>query len=56
MSNIADRKLFVGGLPPFTTQESLYQFFASYGDIEECKIIMDRQTRRSKGYGFVRYW
>jgi len=48
-----DRKVFVGGLSSETTQENLSTFFRQFGEIEEVKIIMDKQTNRSKGYGFV---
>jgi len=46
-------KIFVGGLPYHTTDDSLRQFFDVYGDIEEAVVITDRQTGKSRGYGFV---
>ena len=46
-------KLFVGGLPYHTTDETLREFFLQYGDIEEAVVIHDRGTGKSKGYGFV---
>lgn len=46
-------KLFVGGLPYHTTDETLRAFFLQYGDIEEAVVIYDRNTGKSKGYGFV---
>lgn len=46
-------KLFVGGLPYHTTDKSLREHFAVYGDIEEAVVITDRQTNKSRGYGFV---
>lgn len=46
-------KLFVGGLPYHTTDKSLRDHFAVYGDIEEAVVITDRQTGKSRGYGFV---
>lgn len=46
-------KLFVGGLPYHTTDKSLRDHFAVYGDIEEAVVITDRQTSKSRGYGFV---
>lgn len=46
-------KLFVGGLPYHTTDKSLREHFAIYGDIEEAVVITDRQTNKSRGYGFV---
>lgn len=46
-------KLFVGGLPYHTTDKSLREHFSIYGDIEEAVVITDRQTNKSRGYGFV---
>lgn len=46
-------KLFVGGLPYHTTDKSLRDHFSIYGDIEEGVVITDRQTGKSRGYGFV---
>ncbi|XP_076338792.1 RNA-binding protein 38-like [Tachypleus tridentatus] len=46
-------KIFVGGLPYHTTDKSLRQFFEGFGDIEEAVVITDRQTGKSRGYGFV---
>jgi hypothetical protein len=46
-------KIFVGGLPYHTTDKSLRDFFEPYGEIEEAVVITDRQTGKSKGYGFV---
>ena len=47
------RKLYVGNLSYNTTDESLHQFFAQYGNVESAKVIMDRETGRSKGFAFV---
>ena len=46
-------KIFVGGLPYHTTDSSLRKYFEVYGDIEEAVVITDRQTGKSRGYGFV---
>ena len=46
-------KIFVGGLPYHTGDESLKEHFQAYGEIEEAVVITDRQTGKSKGYGFV---
>jgi RNA recognition motif-containing protein len=51
---VVDRKLFVGGLMPFTNEQALGAHFQHFGAIEEVKIIYDKHTGRSKGYGFVR--
>jgi RNA recognition motif-containing protein len=47
------KKLFVGNLPYTTTNESLGEFFAQYGEVLSAAVIMDRATGRSKGFGFV---
>uniref|UniRef100_A0A8C4QEB1 RRM domain-containing protein n=1 Tax=Eptatretus burgeri TaxID=7764 RepID=A0A8C4QEB1_EPTBU len=46
-------KIFVGGLPYHTTDTSLRKFFEVFGDIDEAVVITDRQTGKSRGYGFV---
>ena len=49
------KKLFVGGLSWDTNDDGLRQAFASYGEITEAKIITDRDTGRSRGFGFVTF-
>jgi RNA recognition motif-containing protein len=49
------KKLFVGGLSWDTTDDGLRQAFASYGEISEAKVITDRDTGRSRGFGFVTF-
>jgi len=49
------KKLFVGGLSWDTTDDGLRQAFASYGEITEAKVISDRDTGRSRGFGFVTF-
>ncbi|CAF3357067.1 unnamed protein product [Rotaria socialis] len=46
-------KIFVGGLPYHTTDDTLRKFFERFGEIEEAVVITDRQTGKSRGYGFV---
>nr|AAF81070.1 RRM-containing protein SEB-4 [Xenopus laevis] len=46
-------KTSVGGLPYHTTDSSLRKYFEVFGDIEEAVVITDRQTGKSRGYGFV---
>ncbi|XP_010912333.3 small RNA-binding protein 11, chloroplastic isoform X1 [Elaeis guineensis] len=48
-------KLFVGGLSFYTTEEALSDAFSQYGQVIEAKIIMDRASERSKGFGFVTF-
>ena len=48
-------KLFVGGLSWDTTDQSLAQAFEAHGQVTEAKVIMDRDTGRSRGFGFVTF-
>lgn len=48
-------KLFVAGLPWSINNDSLRELFASYGEITEAIVITDRETQRSKGFGFVTF-
>lgn len=45
--------LFVAKLSPNTTGEDLQEMFSAYGEVTSAKIIIDKQTGNSKGYGFV---
>lgn len=47
------KKIYVGNLPFTTTSDSLSEMFASFGQVESSKIVMDRDSGRSKGFGFV---
>ena len=47
------KKLYVGNLPFNASDESLHEVFSQAGNVESAKIIMDRDTGRSKGFGFV---
>jgi RNA recognition motif-containing protein len=47
------KKLFVGNLSFQTTESDLTDMFAAYGPVEAATIITDRETGRSKGFGFV---
>eukprot|EP00899_Mesostigma_viride_P029146 jgi/Mesvir1/9416/Mv01518-RA.1 len=48
-------KVFVGGLAWETSTETMRRHFETYGEIVEAVVIMDRNTGRSKGYGFVTF-
>ena len=48
-----NNKLYVGGLPYSTTEEALEQLFSEHGNVESAKVITDRDTGRSRGFGFV---
>lgn len=47
------KKLFVGSLAFSATDDDLAQFFASCGTVVSAKVVIDRDTNRSKGFGFV---
>lgn len=47
------KKLYVGNLPFSASEQTLQAKFAALGDVSSAKIIMDRDTGRSKGFGFV---
>lgn len=47
------RKLYVGNLPFSVTDDQLTQLFSAHGTVQSAQVIMDRDTGRSKGFGFV---
>ena len=47
------RRLFVGNLSYDTTEISLRELFAQAGNVSEAKIVLDRETGRPRGFGFV---
>ena len=49
------KKIFVGGLSWDTNEESLRRAFESFGEITEVKIIIDGDTGRSRGFGFITF-
>ncbi|KAK3187936.1 hypothetical protein Dsin_027529 [Dipteronia sinensis] len=48
-------KLFVGGISFTTDDHSLKEAFSSFGEVVEAKVISDRDTGRSRGFGFVTF-
>jgi len=52
---MSSSKLFVGGLSYGTDDHSLRDAFANYGQVIEARVIMDRESGRSRGFGFVTY-
>ncbi|MBM4123365.1 MAG: RNA-binding protein [Nitrospira sp.] len=46
-------KLYVGSLPYSTTEQQLNELFAPYGTVQSAKVISDRYTGQSRGFGFV---
>ncbi|RNC29926.1 MAG: hypothetical protein AWM53_00146 [Candidatus Dichloromethanomonas elyunquensis] len=47
------KTLYVGNLPWSTSSEELTEFFSRYGNVVGSRIITDRETGRSRGFGFV---
>ena len=47
------RKLYVGNLPDSATEQDLSDKFAAYGTVQSVKLITDRDTGRSRGFGFI---
>jgi RNA recognition motif-containing protein len=47
------KKLYIGNLPWQTTTEDLKNFFAPHGEVKYAKVIVDHDTGRSRGFGFV---
>ncbi|EZF22123.1 hypothetical protein H112_04930 [Trichophyton rubrum D6] len=52
---MAPPKLFIGGLAWHTTDDTLREGFSKFGTIEEAIVVKDRDTNRSRGFGFVRF-
>lgn len=46
-------KLYIGNLPYSTTEDELKNLFSEYGNVLSATLITDRETGRSKGFGFV---
>jgi len=49
------RKLFIGGLNYSTTDETLNEYFSKFGELVDCVVMKFRDTKRSRGFGFVTY-
>jgi RNA recognition motif-containing protein len=47
------RKMYVGNIPYDATEDDLRNLFSKYGEIESLKIIQDKYTGRSRGFGFI---
>ncbi len=48
-----NKKLYVGGLPYAVTEDKLQEIFSAHGSVESARVITDRFTGRSRGFGFV---
>lgn len=49
------KNLFIGNLAYTTNDDSLRDFFSHIGEIESAKVVTDRETGRSRGFGFVEF-
>lgn len=49
------KKIFVGGIPQFFTGDELREYFSPYGNVIECQIMIDHNSGRSRGFGFVTF-
>ena len=52
---MAQNKLYVGNFPYSVSEAQLRDLFSTYGDITDIALIMDRETGRPKGFGFVTF-
>ncbi len=50
---MANKRLYVGGIPYTSTEDTLRAAFEQAGTVQSAEIVMDRQTGRSRGFGFV---
>ena len=49
------QKLFIGGLSWDTNDDSLRSAFEAYGEVRDASVVLDRETGRSRGFGFVSF-
>lgn len=52
---MSSSKLFIGGLSFGTDDQSLREAFSGFGDVVDAKVITDRDTGKSRGFGFVNF-
>lgn len=48
-------KLFVGNLHWHVNRQELKEFFSQWGEVEYCTVMLDRETKKSRGFGFVTF-
>ncbi|KAH9040886.1 hypothetical protein EDB83DRAFT_2267854, partial [Lactarius deliciosus] len=53
--HLRNTRYFVGGLAPHSTADSMRVFFSKYGKVVDATVMVDRETGRSKGFGFVTF-
>ena len=55
MNRMAEKKLYIGNLPWEIDNEKLKEFFGQAGKVVSANVILDRETGRSRGFGFVEF-
>ena len=53
--HLRNTRYFVGGLSPTTTADSMREFFSTFGKVVDTTVMVDRDSGRSKGFGFVTF-
>ena len=53
--HLRNTRYFVGGLSSGTTSDSMREFFGVYGKVVDATVMVDRESGRSKGFGFVTF-
>jgi RNA recognition motif-containing protein len=53
--NTAPTKIFVGGLSPTSTSDTLRAYFEKFGVITDCAVVNEPGTKKSRGFGFVEF-
>lgn len=48
-------KIYVGNLGPTSNEDCLREFFLPYGAIDEVEVVYDRETSRSRGFGYITF-
>ncbi|XP_050144679.1 organelle RRM domain-containing protein 2, mitochondrial-like [Malus sylvestris] len=54
-TTLTSPRLFISGLSRLTTDEKLIEAFSPFGQIVDAKVVIDRVSQRSKGFGFISY-
>ena len=55
VSTAQSKKLFVGGIATAVTEEEFKSHFQAYGEVSDAVVMVDRESQRSRGFGFVTF-
>lgn len=55
LSNIKTNKIFLGGLKDCHDESTLREYFAQFGTISSVKVLLDKETGRKRGFGFLEF-